>query len=162
LPGPAACLAPVLATLIMANEHQVTVPGRYEKIVEVCDFVAAGAEEAGFDPDDIFRIQLACDEACTNVIEHAYGGEDQGTIQVSWHNDGQAFVITIRDQGRPFDPDEVPSPSIPSDPDAIDDLRIGGLGIFFMRKLMDEVYFSSNSRQNNLVMIKYLTARAGR
>jgi serine/threonine-protein kinase RsbW len=68
----------------MASPKKLTIPGRFDRIREACDFVIEGAEEAGFDPDEVFRIQLACDEACTNIIEHAYGAEDVGEIRISW------------------------------------------------------------------------------
>lgn len=137
-----------------------SVPGRYDQIASVCQFVVAGAEESGFDLDALFQIELACDEACTNVIEHAYGGEEKGDIRVSWQFSGGTFKITIVDSGRPFDPNEVPKPTVPALPEDINDMQIGGLGIHFMRKLMDEVHFFVGDKQGNrLVMIKHLTKK---
>ncbi|MCI0397761.1 MAG: ATP-binding protein [Chloroflexi bacterium] len=144
----------------MGKQHEFTIPGRYDRIGEVCDFVAAGAEEAGLEPDDVFRVQLACDEACTNIIEHAYGAENKGEIEVIWQYSKDVFTITIHDHGEPFDPDEVPQPIVPTDANDMDNLKIGGLGIHFMRSLMDEVYFSfDDNRGNTLVMIKRLPRR---
>jgi serine/threonine-protein kinase RsbW len=140
----------------MASSHHITIPGHYDRIREACDFVVAGAESAGFDPDEVFRIQLACDEACTNIIEHAYGAEGVGEIQVSWENEKGAFVIELRDNGRPFAPKEVKSPTIPNDVNDLDNLKVGGLGLHFMRTLMDEVKFSFNENGNHLLMIKYV------
>jgi serine/threonine-protein kinase RsbW len=134
-----------------------SVPGRYDQVAVVCQFVVAGAEESGFGIDEIFQIELACDEACTNIIEHAYGGEEKGDIQVTWAYSEGSFTITIVDEGRPFDPGEVPEPRVPTNPDDINNLQIGGLGIHFMRKLMDEVHFQTDDiRGNRLVMVKYL------
>ncbi len=138
--------------------HAFSVPGRFDQVATVCQFVVAGAEQSGFGIDEIFQIELACDEACTNIIEHAYGGEEKGEIQVTWDFSSGAFTITIVDEGRPFDPDEVPKPNIPADPDNIDNLQIGGLGIHFMRKLMDEVHFQMDDKKGNrLVMVKYIS-----
>ena len=137
--------------------HEISVPGRYDRILEVCQFVIAGAEDAGFDADDLFKIELACDEACTNVIEHAYGTEDQGEIRVVWELSDQRFLVKVFDKGRPFKPESVTKPVIPDSSDHIEELKIGGLGIHFMRKLMDEIYFSyDDSKGNQLLMIKYL------
>lgn len=143
-----------LFTPLMASPKNLTIPGRYDRIREACDFVVAGAEEAGFDPDEVFRIQLACDEACTNIIEHAYGVEDAGEIGVSWEIKKGAFIIELRDSGRPFRPETVPSPSVPDTPEDVDELKVGGLGLHFMRTLMDEVKFSFNDEGNHLVMVK--------
>jgi serine/threonine-protein kinase RsbW len=140
----------------MAQSSEFSIPGRFESISDVCSFVVSGAEQAGFDIDELFQIELACDEACTNIIEHAYSGGEDGEIVVTWRFDDMAFTIIMSDDGRPFDPDEVPPPEIPEDPDDLNGLQIGGLGIYFMRNLMDEVHFSRDDIQGNrLVMVKY-------
>lgn len=147
----------------MSHQHVLTVPGRYEQIKHIVAFVAEGAGEAGLDEDSVFHVELCCDEACTNIIEHAYGGEDIGTITVSYKVQPRAFKIIIQDNGRTFDPANVPTPSVPTEPSTddagddavIDRLRIGGLGIHFMRKLMDEVHFEFDpDAGNTLIMVK--------
>ncbi|MEW5989424.1 MAG: ATP-binding protein [Chloroflexota bacterium] len=134
----------------MGRPRRLTIPGRYNKIRRACAFVVAGAKKAGLDQKAIDDVELACDEACSNVIEHAYEGEGRGPIEVSWQVQDQSFVITVRDRGRPFNPDGVATPHI--DPD---DLKIGGLGLHFMRQVMDQVSFSFNENHGNtLVMVK--------
>jgi serine/threonine-protein kinase RsbW len=140
----------------MSQQNHLTIPGRFDKVKEACDFVCAGAEEVGFTKDEVFRIQLACDEACTNIIEHAYGAEDVGEIEVSWQRKEGAFIIELRDNGRPFKPEEIPPPSVPHAPGEIDDIKVGGLGLHFMRTLMDDVIFSFDDQGNELVMVKHL------
>lgn len=143
----------------MPKSSEFSIPGRFESISDACAFVISGAEQAGFSVDDLFRIELACDEACTNIIEHAYGGENVGEIRVTWHYDMKSFTITMVDDGRPFDPDEVPPPQVPADPKDLNGIRIGGLGIYFMRNLMDEVHFTQDEEKGNtLVMVKYLSS----
>ena len=139
----------------MGKKKTLTFPGRYDEIKNICTFVVQGAAEAGFDETAVFHIELACDEACTNIIEHAYEGENQGKIIVSWQIDGDEFHITLQDNGRSFNPADVPDPSIPlnkkSDNSEIqyDQLQVGGLGIHFMRKLMDEVTFEFDRESGN-------------
>lgn len=138
--------------------QELTIPGRHDRVIDACQFVVSGARQAGFDEDELFRIELACDEACTNVIEHAYGGEGRGQIRVIWEYADGTFTITIYDDGQYFDPDSVPAPNIPASPEEFDQLKIGGLGIHFMRSLMDDVQFESDSGSGNkLVMVKYLS-----
>lgn len=142
----------------MGAKQHLTVPGRYDQIRTICDFVAEGAEQAGLDDDAVFGVQLACDEACTNVIEHAYGDENVGEISVSWQVRGNKFKIIIQDRGQPFDPDLVESPAIPADPHKIEELKIGGLGIHFMRQMMDEINFTFDEHKGNtLIMVKRLS-----
>ena len=61
----------------------ITIPARYDQVAPLCDFVVDAAVAAGLDADAAFQVQLACDEACTNIIEHAYGGQG-GEIEVTW------------------------------------------------------------------------------
>lgn len=139
----------------MGQSHQLSIPGRYEAISDACGFVIKGARQAGFTDDDVFHIELACDEACTNVIEHSYGAEDVGDLRITWEFDAQFFIITIRDNGRPFTPEDTPEVHVPTKDETIDKLQIGGLGLHFMHKLMDEIQFHyDEDHGNKLVMIK--------
>ena len=149
----------------MENEQVLIVPGRYKEIKRICEFVAAGATQAGFDEDTVFHMELCCDEASTNIIEHAYGEEGVGTIVISYEVSDDAFTIVMRDTGEAFDPSVVPPPPAFANNDApaeelTSQLRIGGLGLHFIRNLMDEVSFSSDRlRGNELVMVKKLNAK---
>lgn len=141
----------------MGESRKYTFPARYDIVAKICGIVAANAEEAGFDADDVFRIELACDEACTNIIQHAYGGEDVGDIRVILERTRETFIIILRDKGRQFDPDDVPIPNFPADPDKFDELKIGGLGLHFIRTIMDEILYTIDGQgDNELVMIKHI------
>ncbi len=149
----------------MGNEHSLTVPGRYKEIRRICDFIAAGAAAAGFDEDTIYHLELVCDEASTNIIEHAYGEEDAGDIIIRYVVSDDDFTIVFNDHGEAFDPGTVPPPLTMSANDmSVDELtsqmRIGGLGLHFIRNLMDEVHFTSDRRTGNqLTMVKKLNAK---
>lgn len=117
--------------------------------------MADGAAQSGLDQTAVFHIELACDEACTNVIEHAYGGENKGEITVSWQMEDRSFIINIHDNGRSFNPDAVPTPTLPPDAGEPENVKVGGLGIHFMRQLMDEVRFEFDDESGNtLTLIK--------
>ncbi len=140
----------------MGDQQTLSVPGRYDQIRRVCAFVGEGARRAGFDEDAVFHVELACDEACTNIIEHTYEGEGVGDIQVTWQQSAGAFTVTIRDNGPPFDSKAIPDPPQAPDLGEIDEVRVGGLGVFFMRRLMDEVKFSYlQGKGNVLTMVKH-------
>lgn len=128
-------------------------PGNFKSLAPISDFVVAEAEAAGFSPNDVYAIQTAVDEACANIIDHAYGGEDIGDIQISIRTLEIGLQIILRDNGEPFNPDEVPEPDTSS---PLEIRKERGLGVFFMRKLMDEVKFCfSSQRGNTLTLIKY-------
>lgn len=136
----------------MGIKRSLTVPGRFEYLATVADFIAESGHDAGFDQDLIFHVQMAVDEACSNVIEHAYQGQDKGDITLSCSCDEKEWVIAIYDTGRSFNPDSVPEPNLEP---SLDDIKTGGLGLYFMRQLMDEVEFSFDKEKGNrLRMVK--------
>jgi len=128
-------------------------PGNYRNLEAISNFVLEYAEKTQFSPNAIYAIQTAVDEACANIIDHAYGGENKGEIEIQITQIKNGMRITLWDKGEPFDPDEIPEPDITS---PLEIRKERGLGIYFMRKLMDEVLFSfSQSRGNKLTLIKY-------
>jgi anti-sigma regulatory factor (Ser/Thr protein kinase) len=138
-------------------EHSVArlvVPGRFDRLTEIASFVTQAARTCGLCDDEVFHVEMAVDEACSNIIEHAYA-ERTGDIDIACCclEAGQ-FEVILRDSGRPFDPEAVPAPDMTMPAD-LDDLNEGGLGLYFMRKLMDEVRFESAPGQGNtLTMLK--------
>jgi len=143
----------------MGQERTLIVASQYDQVKRVCRFVASGAEQVGLDEDAVFHVELACDEACTNIIEHAYGEKPDGEIRVSWQVKQNDFIITIHDNGRSFDPDAIPNPAVThlstDDTQTVADLKVGGLGVYFMRKLMDDVTYEFDaSKGNTLMMVK--------
>lgn len=134
----------------MEQSRQLTVPARFERLAQIAEFVTQAARESGLSEDDVFHVEMAVDEACSNVIEHAYA-ERAGDIDLECRCPEQGqFEIVIRDSGEPFDPDAVPLPQVSADMD-LDELSEGGLGLYFMRKLMDEVRFESVPGQGNVL-----------
>lgn len=135
------------------QKYQLTVPGQFESLPQIADFIGQAARDAGFDEDQTFNIQMAVDEACSNIIEHAYGPTCRGDITLGCClESGDDFVVTIHDTGQPFDPHSVPDPPLGV---CLEDLQEGGLGLYFMRKLMDKIYFEFDRRHGNvLTMVK--------
>lgn len=104
----------------------------------------------------VFEVQTAVDEACTNIIKYAYS-EVGGIITITCEMQDNDFIVTVRDEGKPFDPSSVLPPDLEAD---LDKRRIGGLGIYLMRKLMDDVIYSFDAKKgNSLVMRKILTGK---
>jgi serine/threonine-protein kinase RsbW len=101
-------------------------------------------------------VQLAVDEAATNVIQHAYDPDHPGDLTLTWRCEGNRFIVALRDYGRQFDPQHVPPPDISS---PLEERQVGGLGLYLITRLMDEVRFDFNPQGGNLLtMVKYLTA----
>jgi anti-sigma regulatory factor (Ser/Thr protein kinase) len=121
------------------------------QLATIRHFIMVSCRDLGLDEQVTWDLELAVDEACTNVIEHAYEGQ-AGEIMVSVETLGDAVKVIIHDRGLPFDPQAVPVP----DPTApLEERQPGGLGLFLMRQVMDSVEFKFEGEAGNtLVMIK--------
>jgi serine/threonine-protein kinase RsbW len=126
---------------------------KFEYLDEIRDFVGEIARSGGFSDKDVYNIQLATDEAASNIIEHAYENQPQGILELSCGMKGDTITIILIDHGESFDPSVIPLPDLKAD---LSDRKIGGLGIFLMRKLMDEVHYEPKPDKSNvLTMIKH-------
>jgi anti-sigma regulatory factor (Ser/Thr protein kinase) len=116
------------------------------------EFVGQAAEQAGFSGKEVYAVQLAADEACSNVIEHAYAGQPDGEIEIDCEVVGGQITIVIHDHGKEFDITKVRKPNLSKD---LGERQVGGLGVFLIYKLMDEVCFQSSKETGNiLTMVK--------
>jgi serine/threonine-protein kinase RsbW len=120
---------------------------------KISNFITDCANHAGLSDVEVYAVQLAVDEAATNIIEHGYGIECPSRIDVTCELLPDGLKVVIYDDAAPFDPSLIPEPEIPV---SLDDIKPRGLGIFLMRKMMDEVTYESSSEMGNtLTMIKH-------
>lgn len=135
----------------MAQRFQLTTDSRLERLSKISDFIGKAARACGLDDKQVYDVQMAVDEACSNVIEHAYAGKTNGKIEIKCQVEDDEFVVTIRDYGKPFDPRQVAQPNISA---PLSERTVGGLGLFFMNRLMDRVEFDFSKKGNYLTMAK--------
>jgi serine/threonine-protein kinase RsbW len=132
--------------------QSVRFAAKFEFLDEIREFVGGIARLGGFSDKDVYNIQLAADEAASNMIEHSYENIPDGVIDLSCDMEDDQIRIVLIDYGEPFDPSAIPLPDLKAD---LSDRKIGGLGIFLMRKLMDEVHYEPKPDKSNvLTMIK--------
>lgn len=130
-------------------------PARHDHLKVISSFVMDAIKDSPFDDRQRYAIDLALDEACSNVIDHAYGGEDRGEITILLDLNENGLKITIQDDGEPFDPACVAEPDLTS---PLETRCERGLGLFLIRELMDEaVYDFSCPGVNQLTLVKYFT-----
>jgi serine/threonine-protein kinase RsbW len=127
---------------------------------DVREFVNEHAIDFGFGDKEVSEITLAVDEACTNVIKHAYKGDPETRFEVKVLASGIEFEVVVRDWGASFKPEEIPIPDIK---DRMKKHKAGGLGIFLMRKLMDTVEYhaedpvrGNRETANEVRLVRYL------
>lgn len=131
--------------------HAVTFPARFEYLDEIRAYVGKRARAAGFSDKEVYSVQLATDEAASNIIEHAYQGVPAGRIELTCEFEGDRLTITLLDRGKSFDPSKVAEPDVKAD---LSERKIGGLGIYLMHKLMDEVRYKTTAAGNLLTLVK--------
>jgi anti-sigma regulatory factor (Ser/Thr protein kinase) len=128
--------------------EELTVNSDLDGLPQVIDFVRQASMEAGLPEKAVFACELATDEACTNIIEHAYAGRSDGVIRVSCWTENGAFVVQFHDQGVAFDPTQIREPLLTEE---LAQRPPGGLGMHFMRSLMDEVRFEFDPVAGNML-----------
>jgi serine/threonine-protein kinase RsbW len=138
----------------MPEVSRLVIPARLEEVRHACEFVVEAAEMAGLDERAVYHCQMAVDETLTNVIEHGYSFESNDKqIEVICRTKSDQFLITISDDSPAFNPleHETPNPSAP-----LDDREPGGWGIYFIRRLMDDVTYERVEGSNRLTLAKKL------
>ncbi|MEA3337522.1 MAG: ATP-binding protein [Chloroflexota bacterium] len=138
----------------MARTEDLVISSDLDQLPRVLDFVREACRLAAMSNDDAFACELAADEACTNIMEHAYGSSGDGKIRIQCRCEEDRFFLIFRDRGEPFDPALVKEPNLGSD---LMEREVGGLGLHFIRSLMDEISFEFNELEGNtLIMVKRL------
>lgn len=133
---------------------QLHVPSSTENLAMIRDFVGRIGERAGFGASDLAKLELAVDEACANVMEHAYGSDATREVMVKATVDAESVQIRIVDTGKGFDPDQISQPDLEQ---LIRERRTGGLGMRLIRSVMDEVQYEIvPGEKNELRMTKRL------
>jgi serine/threonine-protein kinase RsbW len=139
-----------------AEKLTKTIESRTDNLLEVREFVLRAAREFGFSEEEASKIVLAVDEACTNVIKHAYQFAPDREIEVVIQPVKGSMQITVIDDGKSFNPSIAKLPDLKQH---LSHYRRGGLGIYLMRTLMDKVeYKYAPGKKNEVRLTKYLTA----
>lgn len=140
----------------MKTWHQdLTITNDLTWLTQVRDLVTSSVTEGGFPVHFINRLKVAVDEAITNIIDHGYADQPRGSATIELHVDvsPERFRIEINDQGASFDPNKMSDIDIQAHAATGSS---GGLGVFLMRKIMDQVdYHYKTGTKNQLVLVKW-------
>ena len=136
----------------MEFTFQLHVPSSTENLAMIRDFVGSVGERAGFSEPERVKLELAVDEACANVIEHAYGSDCTREVTVKATLDPDAIELRVIDNGRGFDPSKVPQDDLDT---LVKQHKTGGLGMRIIKSVMDEVQYEIvPGQKNELRMVK--------
>jgi len=141
----------------MENKYSIKVNAKPENIEKIANFVEKNLKNIKIHKDALEEILISIDEAISNVIQHSYTGSQNGYIRLILTITKKKVEVSIFDKGSIFEPNKIPSPNFSKN---LNDRSLGGLGVFLMKKFMDEVTFTFKNKvdkkENELKMIKYL------
>ena len=130
----------------------ITIPAEVNKISEGIDPIIQFLKELEVDSKITYKIQLCLEEILTNVASYAYApNEGNIIIQYSLSESPRMIEITIIDEGKAFNPLESENPDITL---PVEERQIGGLGLFIVKKTMDEIKYDRKNNKNVLMMKK--------
>ncbi len=133
--------------------NEISIQSKTENLKVIRNFVQEIASNCMFDSSVIADIVLSVDEACTNIIEHAYSCDAKGEIILKIECADDKILIEITDFGVEFNPISVPKPNIAQH---LAEKKSGGLGVYIIKQLMDEIiYQRKDEKINKLTLIKY-------
>jgi len=135
---------------VIEKEQEITVSATTEQIPVISDFIERLMGFAGFDLRKTMEVQLAAEEACTNVVRYAYPGKD-GTIHIVARVAGDRLELIIEDYGVPFDPTAY---TVALSQASTKDRPLGGLGIHLIRSYVDGMSFEFRDGKNALTLVK--------
>lgn len=132
-------------SIILANE--------LSEISRLNGFIEDIGNEFSLAPDMIFNLTLVLEEAVVNVINYAYPKEDHESIYLSAKMQDGSIIFVLSDSGKEFDPTMAPEADVTL---SAEDRQIGGLGIFLIRQIMNEVRYERIDGKNVLTLEKKL------
>jgi anti-sigma regulatory factor (Ser/Thr protein kinase) len=141
-----------------ATAVAATVGNRAEEIGRIAQLVRGFGAAHGLAPETVHDFCVAFDELLSNIVKYGHKDDARHEISVRLELLESSLVAEISDDGEPFDPFTAPAPQLTG---GINERPIGGLGIYFVRKLMDEVSYARRDGRNVVVMRKRLARRAG-
>ena len=143
----------------MASTHRITRAAHLEALNDFREFIVEHcAGNAGVTEEILYDIQLAVDEACTNIIMHGYAGMDPGSVILDLAIDTDKIIISLTDFGHAFEPDNARIPNVDA---PIEEREVGGFGLFFIRQSVDDVKYHTSEDGNTMTLTKNLAQPSG-
>ena len=135
------------------NKISFKLKNRLSELDTLCQKLEGFGESIGLSPKFIFEANLALDELFTNIISYGFSDSKIHHITVTISHQDNVLLLSIEDDGIPFNPTEVEEPDLGC---TIEECKIGGLGIHLAKNLMDEVCYQRCKDKNILTLRKHI------
>jgi serine/threonine-protein kinase RsbW len=126
----------------------IALPAKLENLERLMESVSKCARTQGFDQKKVNKIELAIEEVLVNIFNYSYP-EKPGEVEINCKMENGRFIIEIIDSGIPFDMTSLSDPDLTAD---VEERKIGGLGIFLVKKMVDEVRYRREKDRNILTL----------
>jgi sigma-B regulation protein RsbU (phosphoserine phosphatase) len=133
------------------DHHAICRMAKMDTLDELRDFVESAAQFSGLQEDEVFAFKLAADELCANIIQYGFEDGQPGLLSLFFNAEGDKAKLIIRDDGKFFSPDQAQSPDLEAD---WDERQMGGLGIYFVKELMDDVTYNRTEEGVNQFILE--------
>lgn len=133
------------------SKYTMSVEASTKHLAKVRNFVAKHAADYGFKKQDVADIRLAVDEAYTNIIKHSYNYDENKSVDIELGYNGNEFWVSLLDTGEAFDPSNYSEPDVRQQ---IKNKKRGGVGVYLIKKLMDDVRYTNKGSTNVIRMTK--------
>lgn len=135
----------------MSNQLSLNLESSLDALGEIERALTEFGAEHEWPDDLLFHVQLTLDELATNVINHGYGAGGH-SFQITIKSNPEAVQIELVDEARPFDPlQDAPQPAIDA---GVHERKVGGLGVYIVKELMDEMEYRREGGKNRLILVK--------
>jgi serine/threonine-protein kinase RsbW len=133
------------------NKMLIILRNNLSEIERLANAVIKFGRENNFSEKIIFDINLALEEVVNNIISYAYKDKNEHQIHIHMELEGQELVLKVEDDGVPFNPLEVTAPDIKK---PLEERQPGGLGLFFVRNLIDKLEYRRDKDKNIFIIRK--------
>ena len=143
----------------MTSTHRITRAAYLQSLNDFRTFIKEHcAISPGVTNEVLYDIQLAVDEACTNIISHGYAGLEPGSIILDLDIDPDKIIVSLTDFGHSFEPGSAPMPDVNA---PLEERELGGFGLFLIRQSMDDMNYQVTEDGNKMILTKHLRKPVG-
>ena len=138
---------------MVSHKNSFELKSDLSELETLCQHLNEFGHVTGLSEACITDINICLDELFTNIVSYGFTDDLEHIIRFTINMDNNVLIVNIEDEGIPFNPLEKKDPEIPAD---LIDVRIGGLGIHIVRKLMDDIRYKRERGKNKLTMKKFI------
>jgi len=134
------------------NSKNFSINSAYKNVSSVCFIAKTFCEENSMPVDTIKEIELSLAEALNNIIKHSYKGDEANKIDIYFLFENNKLTISLSDYGEPRK--NLNKPVLEFDPEDVESLPEGGMGLFIIEQLMDENIYTIGGNKNTFTLVK--------